>query len=181
MSKRHRPPTRMSISLVSILKPAGPNQFGRCFGSVQAENTMSRRASITRERTISRSSAHCESAALVDEIMIKSFDWDGHVTVLPMTLSNSRRSWLQRGAPAVCGTRSFQSSLPGLFLNCFHIGLEPIQARLPNRTLLGQPMFSIGHGGRLQPAGANAPPLLRFNEADGLQHADVLHQTRQRH
>src|SRR5205823_8731349 len=94
MSKRHRPPTHMSISLVSILKPAGPNQLGRCFGSVQAENTMSGRASITRERTISRSSAHCESAALVDEVMIKSFDWDGHVTVVSMTLSNSRR-----GAP----------------------------------------------------------------------------------
>ena len=59
------------------LKPAGPNQLGRCFGSVQAENTTSRRAFITRERTISRSSAHCESAALVDEVMIKSFDGMG--------------------------------------------------------------------------------------------------------
>src|SRR5438128_11303749 len=136
MSKRHRPPTHMSISLVSILKPAGPNQFGRCFGSVQAENTTSRRASITRERTISRSSAHCESAALVDEVMIKSFDWDGHVTVgvndageLPEIVAAARAS-------AVCGTQSFQPSLPGLLLDCLHIGLEPIQARLPNRTLL---------------------------------------------
>ena len=60
-------------------------------------------------------------------------------------------------------------------------GLEPIQARLPNRTLLDQPTFSIGHGGWLQPAGANAPTLLGFNEADGLQHPDVLHQARQRH
>src|ERR1700716_2606150 len=29
----------------------------------------------------------------------QSFDWDGHVTVVSMTLSNSRRSWPQRGAP----------------------------------------------------------------------------------
>jgi len=28
-------------------------------------------------KNVSRSSAHCESAALVDEVMIKSFDWDG--------------------------------------------------------------------------------------------------------
>src|SRR5574338_370839 len=118
MSKRHRPPTRMSISLVSISKPAGPNQFCRCFGSAQAENTMSRRASITRERTISRSSAHCESAALLDEVMIKSFDWDGYVTVPLVTHSNSR--WPQRGAPALCGTQSFQLSLPGLLLDRLH-------------------------------------------------------------
>ncbi len=98
-----------------------------------------------------------------------------------MTLSNSRRSWPQRGAPAACGTQSFQPSLPGLLLNCLHIGLEPIQARFPNRTLPGQPTFSIGHGGRLQPAGANAPTLLRFHETDGLKHPDVLHKARQRH
>src|SRR5499427_7744111 len=81
MSKRHSPPTRMSISFVSISKLAGPNQFGRCFASAQAENTTSRRALITRERTISRSSAHWASAVLVDEVMIKSFDWDGYATV----------------------------------------------------------------------------------------------------
>src|SRR3981189_2259363 len=135
MSKRQRPPTHMSISLVSILKPAGPNQFGRCFGSVQAENTMSRRASMTRERTISRSSAHCESAALVDEVMIKSFDWDGHVTRVSMTRADSRTAGRQQGASAVCGAQSFQPSLPGLLLDCLHIGLESIQARRPNRTL----------------------------------------------
>src|SRR5215813_7297240 len=81
MLKRHSPPTRMSISFVSISKPAGPNQFGRCFASVHAENTTSRRALITRERTISRSSAHWASAVLVDEVMIKSFDWDWYATV----------------------------------------------------------------------------------------------------
>lgn len=78
----------------------------------------------------------------------------------------------------------FQPSLPGLLLillNCLHIGLEPIQACLPNRTLLSQPTFSIGHGGRLQPAGANAPTLLRLHETDGLKHPDVLHKAGQRH
>src|SRR5215475_5076195 len=81
MSKRHSPPTRMSISFVSISKPAGPNQFGRCFASAHAENTTSRRALITRERTISRSSAHWSRTLLVDEVMIKSFDWDRYATV----------------------------------------------------------------------------------------------------
>src|SRR3981189_1496733 len=121
MSKRQRPPTHMSISLVSILKPAGPNQFGRCFGSVQAENTMSRRASITRERTISRSSAHCESAALVDEVMIESFDCDGHVTVVSRRFRTPGDGDRSEGCPAVCGTQSFQPSLPGFLLNCLHI------------------------------------------------------------
>src|SRR5438477_7185792 len=107
MSKRHRPPTHMSISLVSILKPAGPNQLGRCFGSVQAENTMSRRASITRERTISRSSAHCESAALVDEVMIKSFDRDGHVIVVSTTLSNSGDRGRSEGRPSFAELNHF--------------------------------------------------------------------------
>src|SRR5919108_4481907 len=81
MSKRHSPPTRMSISFVSISKPAGPNQFGRCFASAHAENTTSRRALITRESTISRSSAHWASAVLVDDVMIKSFGWDGYAPV----------------------------------------------------------------------------------------------------
>src|SRR5258708_36453379 len=127
MASRNRPPTHSSIYLVSILKPAGPNQIGRCFGSIQAVNTMSRRASITRERTISRSSAHCESVALVDEVMINSFDWDGHVTVVSMTLSNSRRSWRQQGASAACGTQLSQPLFAGLLLDCLHIDLEPIQ------------------------------------------------------
>src|SRR5579864_8977659 len=176
MSKRHRPPTRISISLVSILKPAGPNQIGRCFRSVQAVNTMSRRASITRERTISRSSAHCESVALVDEDMINSFDWDGHVTVVSMTLSNSLRSWPQQGALPLA-----EPFFPGLLLDCLHINLEPIQASLPNRTLRYQPTFSIGHGSWLQSAGANTPTLLGFHETDVLKHPDVLHKARQRH
>src|SRR3954469_12275033 len=57
MTKRHLPPTRISISCVSHVKPAGPNHCGRCCGSVQALNTRSRGAAITRESTISRSMA----------------------------------------------------------------------------------------------------------------------------
>src|SRR3954468_9308571 len=57
MTKRQRPPTRMSISCVSHVKPDGPNHCGRCSGSVQALNTRSRGAGMTRDSTISRSMA----------------------------------------------------------------------------------------------------------------------------
>src|SRR6185312_12756185 len=60
ISNRHSPPTRRSIDFVSTLKPAGPNHTGRWRGSAQAENTNSRGALITRERTISRSSAQVD-------------------------------------------------------------------------------------------------------------------------
>src|SRR5690606_4487549 len=55
MSKRHMPPTRRSMACVTQLNPFGPNQCGRCSGSVQARYTSSRGASNTRVRTISRS------------------------------------------------------------------------------------------------------------------------------
>ena len=87
-----------------------------------------------------------------------------------MTLSNSWRSWPQRGA-----------SLPGLLLNCFHIGFEPIEAGLPNRALLDQPMFGAGHGGWVQPTGTNTPALLGLHEAASFEHPEVLHQAGQRH
>src|SRR5271166_6575737 len=48
----------MSISWVSTLNPSGPNHFGKCCGSVQTLNIRSRGAATTRDRTISRSSAH---------------------------------------------------------------------------------------------------------------------------
>src|ERR1700722_16135867 len=60
ISNRHSPLTRISIDFVSTLKPAGPNHWGRWRGSAQAEKTTSRGALITRERTISRSSAQVE-------------------------------------------------------------------------------------------------------------------------
>src|SRR6478736_3169253 len=55
---RQRPPTRMSISSVSVVKPFGPNHCVIWLGSVKASNTRERGAAITRDRTISRSSAH---------------------------------------------------------------------------------------------------------------------------
>src|SRR5436190_23611785 len=65
MSTRHVPPTRISISLVSTLNPAGPNHWGRCRGSDQAANTNSRLALITRDNTISRSSAQVDRTELL--------------------------------------------------------------------------------------------------------------------
>src|SRR5579859_4712791 len=54
---RQRPPSRMSISRVSVVKPSGPNQRVIWLGSVKAWNTRERGAAITRDSTISRSSA----------------------------------------------------------------------------------------------------------------------------
>src|SRR5580704_12193075 len=47
----------MSISRVSAVKPSGPNQRVIWLGSVKASNTRERGAAITRDSTISRSSA----------------------------------------------------------------------------------------------------------------------------
>src|SRR5580704_88671 len=47
----------MSISRVSAVKPSGPNQRVIWLGSVKAWNTRERGAAITRDSTISRSSA----------------------------------------------------------------------------------------------------------------------------
>src|SRR4051812_628045 len=47
----------MSISRVSVVKPSGPNQRVIWLGSVKAWNTRERGAAITRDSTISRSSA----------------------------------------------------------------------------------------------------------------------------
>src|SRR3984893_4711658 len=47
----------MSISRVSVVKPSGPNQRVIWLGSGKAWNTRERRAAITRDSTISRSSA----------------------------------------------------------------------------------------------------------------------------
>src|SRR3954469_14704081 len=48
----------MSHSRFSTLNPFGPNHCTICLGSVQAMNTRSRGAAITRHNTISRSGAH---------------------------------------------------------------------------------------------------------------------------
>src|SRR5688572_1551344 len=73
MSKRHCPPTRMSISFVSIANPSGPNHAGNCAGSVQASNTRARGASTTRVMTISRSRGHSDHGdwrTLVGSLMV---------------------------------------------------------------------------------------------------------------
>src|SRR4029078_74993 len=55
MTKRHTPPGFTSILCVVVVKPLGPHHCRTCSGSVQASNTSSCGASISRDRTISRS------------------------------------------------------------------------------------------------------------------------------
>src|SRR5262249_7322905 len=73
------------------------------------------------------------------------------------------------------------TSLPRVLLDLLHIGFEPIEAGLPNRALLDQPTFGVGHGSWVQPTGTNTPTLLGLHEAASLQHPDVLPQAKQRH
>src|SRR5262245_20626583 len=53
--KIHSPPTRNSNARVVVVNPVGPHHCDRCRTSVNASNTSSRGASMTREITISRS------------------------------------------------------------------------------------------------------------------------------
>src|SRR5579871_4838566 len=160
MSKRHTPPTRMSISLVSILNPAGPNQFGKCSGSVQAAKTTSRFALMTRERTISRSMSQCARAASGVEVMAISCAFEDV-------------GWLGASVTTPSPWR--------LLLKRRYIRLEPVKAGFPDGALLGEPALGPLHGARHQAARADAAMLLRSDEASGLQHTDVFHQAWQRH
>src|ERR1700704_4144625 len=160
MAKRHTPPTRMSISLVSILNPAGPNQFGKCSGSIQAAKTTSRFALMTRERTISRSISQCARAASGVEVMEISRAFEDGV-------------WLGASSPAPSPWR--------LLLKRRYISLEPVKAGFPDGALLGEPVLGPLDGAWHQAACAEAAMLLRLDEATGFQHTYVFHQTRQGH
>ena len=58
---------------------------------------------------------------------------------------------------------------------------QPIEAGVPNRALLDQPTFGVGHGSWFQPTGPHPPALLGLHEAASFKHPDVLHQAGQRH
>jgi len=73
------------------------------------------------------------------------------------------------------------SSLPRPLLDRFHISFEPIEAGVPNRALLDQPIFGVGHGSWIQTTGPNTSTLLGLHEAASFEHPDVLHQAGQRH
>jgi hypothetical protein len=87
------------------------------------------------------------------------------------------------GANGICrlSRSTISTSLPRLLLDLVHIGFEPIEAGLPNRALLDQPTFGVGHGSWFQPTGTNTPILPGLHEATSFKHPDVLHQARQRH
>src|SRR3954452_25177681 len=54
-----------------------------------------------------------------------------------------------------------------------------VEAAFPVRAPLGQPVGGRGNCGRIQPAGPDAPDLLRLDEAALLEHLKVLHDGRQ--
>ena len=80
-------------------------------------------------------------------------------------------------ANGICRLRrsTISTSLAWLLLDLVHIGFEPIEAGLPNRALLDQPMFGLRHGSWFQPTGTNTPTLLGLHEAASFKHPDVLH------
>src|SRR5436190_2121144 len=61
-TKSHSPPTRNSKDRVVVVKPSGPHHRDRCRTRVNASNTSSRGAPITREITISRSAVACAAS-----------------------------------------------------------------------------------------------------------------------
>jgi hypothetical protein len=64
ITKSHSPPTRNSNARVVVVNPSGPHHRDRCRTSVNASNTSSRGALMTREITISRSAvADCAGAS----------------------------------------------------------------------------------------------------------------------
>src|SRR6476619_612327 len=65
MMKTHSPPTRNSNARVLVLNPSGPHHRDRCRTSVNASNTSSRGALMTREITISRSAVPDRAGASV--------------------------------------------------------------------------------------------------------------------
>src|SRR5499425_254479 len=60
--KSHSPPTRNSKDRVVVVKPSGPHHRDRCRTRVNASNTRSRGAPITRDITISRSAVACAAS-----------------------------------------------------------------------------------------------------------------------
>src|SRR5277367_3146012 len=65
MTNRQLPPGLKSIAWVVMVKPFGPHQCARCFGSVHSLNTSARGASKTRVTTISRAELSMAAATLL--------------------------------------------------------------------------------------------------------------------
>src|SRR3954463_4602967 len=62
MTKSHTPPTRNSKDRVVVVNPSGPHHRDRCRTCVNASNTSSRGALMTRDITISRSAVACSGS-----------------------------------------------------------------------------------------------------------------------
>src|SRR5690349_221855 len=112
ITKSHVPPTRMSIDCVVIVNPRGPHQLPMFFGSVNAPNTSSRGASMTRVRTSSRSAVSVAAGLTLLSDMVLLL-----------------RRWMSR---ALGGGR-------GLLLHVAEIGLEVVEALLPVLSVLLEP------------------------------------------
>src|SRR5580698_5167726 len=68
MTKSQSAPGRNSKDRVVVVNPFGPHHRDRCRTRVNASNTSSRGAPITREITISRSAVACSPSLLVSVI-----------------------------------------------------------------------------------------------------------------
>src|SRR3954452_19878839 len=69
MTKSHSPPARNSNDRVVVVNPSGPHHRDRCRTCVNASNTSSRGAPISREISISRSAVECADSLLVVAIV----------------------------------------------------------------------------------------------------------------
>src|SRR4026209_2962112 len=87
--KTHSPPTRNSNARVVVVNPSGPHHCDRWRTSVNASNTSSRGALITREITISRSAVTdcagaCRPVAVIWSALLPCLLELLHVRVQPV-------------------------------------------------------------------------------------------------
>src|SRR5580693_3891293 len=125
MTKRQTPPGRRSKLMVVWVKPFGPHQCAKCFGSVQAANTRSRGASNSRTPMIDRGSL--SRSRLLFAAMF---------TLLLTQL----------------GFRSFGFRIFGL--QRLQINIEAVEALVEEAPIAIEPVVDVLERPRLDPAGS---------------------------
>src|SRR5690348_16582155 len=118
MTKSHSPPARNSKDRVVVVNPSGPHHRDRCRTSVNASNTSSRGAPMSRESTISRSAVVWAASPPLLVLVIRSFllFQISHVVVKPV--ESLMPEFLEAAHPLVdrpqpVGVQAVQPLFPG--------------------------------------------------------------------
>src|SRR5438132_410860 len=172
MTKSHSPPTRNSNDFVVVVNPSGPHHRDRCRTSVNASNTTSRGALMTREITISRSAvADCAGAprpvALIKLILLPCLLEVLHVLVQPVEALvpeplEPAGPLVNRSQPA--GVKAVQALLACLAVP--HQSDLPEHPQVFGRPRLGHPQLlgQLGHRPLTRPQQYQDLPALRLGD-----------------